>query len=329
MERKNEEKATQVRELAQRAYFTNLGLAENERIVWGAESKLSASDLPQDAASAFSTINLHVYDGLKNQYKFGEFIPPSKSEYETTAEYQKRVTRLRARYETEMAEAKQKTASEKKTLLEKRLLLDLGTPVVVTPPSYNVDKKSIDYIIGAQSTHYEINATYPAPVSTAPGIKTKLYTSTPYVVFAFKDNMLVLHDVFLQNGAEVIPLKIVSSTNIPIQFTDAAALAWEQKLEQDKKAAAEARHREEEARARREEAHARAEAARPKSNNDGFDLVSRYANKLAAQLEQSGNPSCQYIASSIRTFGNSSAPDYVRQRQVDNFLGHAPASCIH
>lgn len=63
------------------------------------------------------------------------------------------------------------------------------------------------------------------------------------------------------------------------------------------------------------------------SASDGFDPVSRYANAIAAKLEKMPHPTCQFLASNIRTFGNSDQPDYVRKRQVDNLLGKAPSIC--
>ena len=286
MEKDREEKTADARNLARKAKLTTLGLTENELIVWGAEKKVSGTNLPQDATSAFSTINLRIYETAKNLYKIGEFTPPPKSEYEKMAEYQQRISQLRARHEADVTEAKKRVASEKKIMLEKRLLSDLGTPVAVKQPSYNADKEAFDFIIGAGGPNYEINVTYAASVSAAPRIKAELLASTPYVVFAFKNSALVLRDVFLQNGEEIIPLKIVGSTNIPVQFTDSAALAWEQKLERDKEAAAAAARR-------REEARARAEAARPKSASE------QYAARIAA----SPDPRCQIFGMNALNLG--------------------------
>ncbi|MFZ2169146.1 MAG: hypothetical protein WAW61_05855 [Methylococcaceae bacterium] len=65
----------------------------------------------------------------------------------------------------------------------------------------------------------------------------------------------------------------------------------------------------------------------PTINQQG-DAVERYANSLASQLESSSHPACQAIASSIRSFGSSGAPDYVRQRQVDAIFDKAPGICL-
>ncbi len=54
----------------------------------------------------------------------------------------------------------------------------------------------------------------------------------------------------------------------------------------------------------------------PTIAQDG-DTIERYANTLANQLENSPLPACQMMASSIRQFANSGAPDNVRTLQID------------
>jgi len=44
------------------------------------------------------------------------------------------------------------------------------------------------------------------------------------------------------------------------------------------------------------------------------DKVAAYANNLANELEQSPHPACRAITNKIRSFGNSSEPDYTRVR---------------
>jgi hypothetical protein len=58
------------------------------------------------------------------------------------------------------------------------------------------------------------------------------------------------------------------------------------------------------------------------------DVVARYAENLAMQLEQSPNPTCRVLANSIRSFGSSSLPDNIRQRQIDSTLAHVPSVCL-
>lgn len=58
------------------------------------------------------------------------------------------------------------------------------------------------------------------------------------------------------------------------------------------------------------------------------DAMERYANSLASQLENSPHPACSAIASSIRSFGSSGAPDYVRQRQIDAIFDKTPGICL-
>lgn len=60
----------------------------------------------------------------------------------------------------------------------------------------------------------------------------------------------------------------------------------------------------------------------------GGDKVAAYANNLASELERSSHPTCQMLANSIRSFGNSGQPDYVRIRQVDNLFNKAPSICV-
>lgn len=66
----------------------------------------------------------------------------------------------------------------------------------------------------------------------------------------------------------------------------------------------------------------------PAPQPSGKDAVARYADNLAAELERSSHPACRALASNIRSFGNSSAPDYVRQRQVDAIIERAPSICL-
>lgn len=62
--------------------------------------------------------------------------------------------------------------------------------------------------------------------------------------------------------------------------------------------------------------------------NQGGDNIERYANSLARQLENSSFPACQMIASNIRQFGSSGAPDNVRKLQVDAIFDKAPGICL-
>lgn len=64
------------------------------------------------------------------------------------------------------------------------------------------------------------------------------------------------------------------------------------------------------------------------SSSQGQDKVARYAEELARELERASHPACRTIASNIRTLGNSSAPDYVRQRQIDSMIEKAPSICV-
>jgi hypothetical protein len=63
-------------------------------------------------------------------------------------------------------------------------------------------------------------------------------------------------------------------------------------------------------------------------SNQGQDQVARYAEGIAMELERASHPACRAIASNIRTFGNSGAPDYVRQRQIDSMIDKAPSICL-
>ncbi len=58
------------------------------------------------------------------------------------------------------------------------------------------------------------------------------------------------------------------------------------------------------------------------------DVVEKYADSLATQLENSSIPACQAFASSIRSLGGSGAPDYIRQRQVDTIFDKVPSMCL-
>jgi TPR repeat protein len=62
--------------------------------------------------------------------------------------------------------------------------------------------------------------------------------------------------------------------------------------------------------------------------NQSGDLVANYANNLATEIEQSNVSACRIFANTIRQFGNSNNPDYIRQRQVDNTLNSVPAYCL-
>jgi hypothetical protein len=66
--------------------------------------------------------------------------------------------------------------------------------------------------------------------------------------------------------------------------------------------------------------------SKPKASGGG-DKVAAYANNLASELERSSHPTCQMLANSIRSFGNSGQPDHVRMRQVDNLFNKAPGIC--
>lgn len=64
------------------------------------------------------------------------------------------------------------------------------------------------------------------------------------------------------------------------------------------------------------------------TSNSSGDAVAAYANNIASQLEKSSYPGCSVLAANIRSFGNSSMPDYIRQRQVDALLDKAPDICL-
>jgi len=63
-------------------------------------------------------------------------------------------------------------------------------------------------------------------------------------------------------------------------------------------------------------------------NNPGIDVVGTYANNVAAMVEQSPNLACLALANNIRSFGNSGAPAYVRERQVEAMIDKLPNICI-
>jgi hypothetical protein len=65
----------------------------------------------------------------------------------------------------------------------------------------------------------------------------------------------------------------------------------------------------------------------PTINQEG-DAMERYANSLASQLENSSLPACQMLASNIRQFGSSGAPDNVKKLQVDAIFDKAPGICF-
>ncbi len=66
----------------------------------------------------------------------------------------------------------------------------------------------------------------------------------------------------------------------------------------------------------------------PPGYSSGGDWVADYANILASEMERASHPACHALASSIRTFGNSGAPDFVRERQVDAIVKNAPSFCF-
>ena len=72
----------------------------------------------------------------------------------------------------------------------------------------------------------------------------------------------------------------------------------------------------------------KAPASQATRQTTGEDKVAAYANNLASELERSSHPTCQMLANSIRSFGNSGQPDYVRIRQVDNLFNKAPSICV-
>lgn len=59
------------------------------------------------------------------------------------------------------------------------------------------------------------------------------------------------------------------------------------------------------------------------------DTVAAYAESLASQIERSPLPACGSLANNIRMLGNSSAPDYIRARQIDTLFDKAPSICLH
>lgn len=60
----------------------------------------------------------------------------------------------------------------------------------------------------------------------------------------------------------------------------------------------------------------------------GADITARYANELALEIERRSNhPACGYFAANLRSLGNSSAPEFVRQRQVEAMIDKLPSIC--
>ena len=68
--------------------------------------------------------------------------------------------------------------------------------------------------------------------------------------------------------------------------------------------------------------------AQAPTQNTGEDKVAAYANNLARELESGSHPACRMIANSIRSFGNSGQPDYVRMRQIESLFDKAPSICM-
>lgn len=68
---------------------------------------------------------------------------------------------------------------------------------------------------------------------------------------------------------------------------------------------------------------------RQSSSGMSGDVVSRYAEGLARRFEQASHPACGSLAMTIRSFGNSNLPDYIRKRQVDAVVDHAPEVCFY
>lgn len=62
----------------------------------------------------------------------------------------------------------------------------------------------------------------------------------------------------------------------------------------------------------------------PQQNNESGDLIARYAEDLASQIEKMPNPACRMLANTIRSFGNSTIPAAIRQRQIDTLFAKIP-----
>ena len=72
---------------------------------------------------------------------------------------------------------------------------------------------------------------------------------------------------------------------------------------------------------------AQAPATQP-ARSAGGDVAVKYADRLAQQVERSGMPACQAIASNLRTMGTSGAPEAVRMRQVEAMFERVPGICL-
>ena len=242
-----------------RSIFAVSGVAPGDQIVWeaqpGSDSSTAHPSYP-DAEQFFNELNIAVENRAKPLAESLAFAPPTKGEFEKTADYELRLQQAHDAYDANQAKAAEHVGQQKFLSRYTTFNEFLGRPTI-SASRYDADSEKLTLTISSPNSPYSATAVFSLPPSAAQVVKPALEKISPHVLLGLRDGELTARVFALRVGDEVYSGPISEASNSPIRFGSAAAEQWPKTLAER----AQERQQKENLRRQQEAAEIRREAA--------------------------------------------------------------------
>lgn len=264
-----------------RAIWMATGVAPVDQVVWegrSADSNTAEREPYKDIELFANELNIAIENRLKPLAANLSFTPPTKGEFEKTADYDVRVHNA---HEAFTAAQDSNAAAVRSSIMQARNQVFnafLGSPTI-SESKYDADKEMLTIGITSPKSPFRVTATIAIPPEEARTLVPTLASIAPHVLLSVAQGEATVRALVVWAGDKVYPGTVSDFTKMPIKFGSDAAAQWPKTL------------------ADRQEVQRRQQALRQQAEAARIQEEARSNPRLAFALQraQSGDPRCAAI----------------------------------